>query len=138
MKIQYSKYTGDDFGISAEDLLQALSDFLLNSGFNSQYMPYSDWNERTLEDLKKAIQQALEQGDLFDSEQMREMMQKLESLSQEQMENLLDQLVQKMIDEGQITIEQPNDPSARGSGSANGPDSKVRFEVTDKSLDFLG
>ena len=71
MKIKYSKYTGEDFGIGAEDLLQALSDFLLQSGFNTQYMPFSEWNEHTLEDLKKAIQQALEQGDLFDNENLR-------------------------------------------------------------------
>jgi len=62
MKINYSRYTGDDMGIGAEDLLQALADFLLESGFNSQYMPFSEWNEHTLEDLKRAIQQALEQG----------------------------------------------------------------------------
>jgi Ca-activated chloride channel family protein len=137
MKIKYSKYTGEDFGINAEDLLQALSDFLLQSGFNTQYMPFSEWNEHTLEDLKKAIQQALEQGDLFDNEQMREMMERLQNLSPEQMQKLLDNLVQKMIDEGQITVEQPGEP--RGApGAANGPDSKVRFEVTDKSLDFLG
>ena len=65
MKIKYSKYTGEDFGIDAEDLLQALSDFLLQSGFNTQYMPFSEWNEHTLEDLKKAIQQALEQRRAF-------------------------------------------------------------------------
>ena len=66
--IKYSKYTGEDLGISAEDLLKALSDFLLESGFNSQYMPFSEWNQHTLEDLKKAIQQALEHGKLFDNE----------------------------------------------------------------------
>jgi predicted ATP-binding protein involved in virulence len=104
---QLSKYTGEDFGIDAEDLLQALSDFLLQSGFNTQYMPFSEWNEHTLEDLKKAIQQALEQGDLFDNEHMREMMERLQNLSPEQMQELLDNLVQKMIDEGQITVEQP-------------------------------
>src|SRR5689334_22299829 len=109
MKIKYSRYTGEDFGISAEDLLQALSDFLLQSGFNTQYMPFSEWNEHTLEDLKKAIQQALEQGNLFDNEQMQEMMERLQSLSQEQMDKLLDNLVQKMVDEGQITIEQPGE-----------------------------
>ncbi len=138
MKIKYSKYTGEDFGIGAEDLLQALSDFLLQSGFNTQYMPFSEWNEHTLEDLKKAIQQALEQGDLFDNEHMREMMERLEKLSPEQMQKLLDNLVQKMIDEGQITIEQPSEQQPGAAGAANGPDSKVRFEVTDKSLDFLG
>jgi Ca-activated chloride channel family protein len=138
MKIKYSKYTGEDFGINAEDLLQALSDFLLQSGFNTQYMPFSEWNEHTLEDLKKAIQQALEQGDLFDNEQMREMMERLQNLSPEQMQKLLDNLVQKMVDEGQITVEQPADPQQGAPGPGNGPDSKVRFEVTDKSLDFLG
>jgi Ca-activated chloride channel family protein len=138
MKIKYSKYTGEDFGINAEDLLQALSDFLLQSGFNTQYMPFSEWNEHTLEDLKKAIQQALEQGDLFDNEQMREMMERLQNLSPEQMQKLLDNLVQKMVDEGQITVEQPADPKQGAPGPGNGPDSKVRFEVTDKSLDFLG
>ena len=34
--IKYSRYTGDDFGIGAEDLLRALSDYLLQSGFNAQ------------------------------------------------------------------------------------------------------
>jgi Ca-activated chloride channel family protein len=138
MKIKYSKYTGEDFGIGAEDLLQALSDFLLQSGFNTQYMPFSEWNEHTLEDLKKAIQQALEQGDLFDDEQMREMMERLQKLSPDQMEKLLETLVQKMIDEGQITVEQPANEEQGGAGAGSGPDSKVHFEVTDKSLDFLG
>ena len=104
MKIKYSKYTEEDFGIGAEDLLQALSDFLLQSGFNTQYMPAGEWNEHTLEDLKNAIQQALEQGDLFDNEQMREMLERLQNLTPEQMQKLLDNLVQKMIDEGQITV----------------------------------
>ena len=30
--IRYSRYTGEDFGIDSEDLLKALSDFLLESG----------------------------------------------------------------------------------------------------------
>ena len=37
-------------------------DFLLESGFNTQYMPFSEWNQHSLEDLKNAIQRALEQG----------------------------------------------------------------------------
>src|SRR6202167_1956424 len=138
MKINYSRYTGEDFGISAEDLLQALSDFLLQSGFNTQYMPFSEWNEHSLEDLQKAIQQALEQGQLFDNDHMREMMERLQNLTPEQMQKLLDNLVQKMIDEGQITVGQPGDEQQGAPGAGNGPDSKVRFEVTDKSLDFLG
>src|ERR1017187_8158476 len=100
--IRYSRYTGEDLGISAEDLLQALSDFLLGSGFNTQYMPFTEWDQHTLEDLKKAIEDALEQGLLFGDENFQEMMERLGNMSPEQMEKLLDRLVQKMVDEGQI------------------------------------
>jgi len=138
MKVKYSKYTGEDFGIDANDLLQALSDFLLESGFNTQYMPFSEWNQQTLEDLQKAIQRALEDGRLFDNENLQEMMERLQNMSPAEMQQLLDRLVQKMVDEGHITIDQPNDPQQQNAGAGNGPEAKVKFEVTDKSLDFLG
>lgn len=133
--IRYSKYTGDDLGISAEDLLKALSDFLLESGFNTQYMPFSEWNQHTLEDLKKAIQAALEQGKLFDGDAFQEMMERVGQMTPEQMDALLEKLVQKMVDEGQISIEDPQEGVGQGGA---GKESKVKFEVTDKSLDFLG
>jgi Ca-activated chloride channel homolog len=134
--IKYSRYTGEDFGVDADDLLKALADFLLQSGFNSQYMPGGEWDEHTLENLKQAIQQALESGKLFNEDALQEMMERLQNLSPEQMNQLLDNLIQKMVNEGQITVEEPGDPSAGNAG--NGPQSKVKFEVTDKSLDFLG
>jgi Ca-activated chloride channel homolog len=138
MKIHYSRYTGEDMGISAEDLLQALSDFLLESGFNTQYMPFSEWNQHTLEDLKKAIQQALENGKMFPDDQLQEALERLQNMTQEQMDKLLENLIQKMVDEGQITIEEPTEQQSSSPGVGQGKDSKVRFEVTDKSLDFLG
>jgi Ca-activated chloride channel family protein len=136
--INYSRYTGEDLGISAEDLLQALSDFLLESGFSTQYMPFSEWNQHTLEDLKKAIQQALEQGKLFDNDSLNEMMERLQKMSPEQIDKLLENLVQKMVDEGQITFPEPSGQQPSGPEVGDGPDSRVKFEVTDKSLDFLG
>jgi Ca-activated chloride channel family protein len=136
--IRYSKFNGEDMGIGAEDLLKALADFLLESGFNTQYMPFSEWNQHTLEDLKNAIQQALEQGKLFDDDSLQEMMQRLQNLSPEQMDKLLENLIQKMVDEGQITIQEPSDRPASAPGVGNGKETKVKFEVTDKSLDFLG
>jgi Ca-activated chloride channel family protein len=136
--IRYSKYTGEDLGIEAEQLLQALSDFLLASGFEAQFNPYGDWNDRSLEDLKKAIQQALEQGKLFDEETLEQTMEQLRQMSPEQLDQLLDRLVQKMIDEGQITVEDQGEPQTETGGAGDGRESKARFEVTDKSLDFLG
>ena len=134
--IKYSRYTGEDFGIDADDLLQALADFLLQSGFQDPYMPGGEWDEHTLENLKQAILQALGSGKLFHEDALQEMMERLRNLSPEQMEQLLDRLVQKMVNEGQISIEDPGEASAGGAGPS--PDTKVKFEVTDKSLDFLG
>src|SRR6266853_752113 len=117
--IKYSRYTGEDFGIDSEDLLQALSDFLLESGFNTQYMPFSEWNSHTLEDLKNAIQQALEQGKMFPDDRLEQMMEKLQGLSEEQVQQLLDRLLQKLIDDGHITIDEPNSEQAPRAGAGN-------------------
>jgi Ca-activated chloride channel family protein len=129
--ITYSRYTGEDFGIDGDDLLQALSDFLLQSGFPSE------WNEHTLDNLKQAILQALESGQLFPEDVLQEMLERLQNMTPEQMGQLLDNLIQQMVNQGQIAIEEPGDP-AGGGGAGTAPDSQVKFEVTDKSLDFLG
>jgi Ca-activated chloride channel family protein len=134
--VRYARYTGEDLGIDAEELLKALADFLLGSGFDTQYTPFGELNERTLEDLKNAIQQALERGELFDDQALQKMMERIQNMSPEEIDQLLDRLVQKLIDEGHITVEEPANQPAAGSGEAR--DGKVRFEVTDKSLDFLG
>ena len=133
--VRYSRYTGEDLGIDADDLLKALADFLLGSGYDSQYMPFSEFNRHTLEALKNAIRQAMEQGDLFDDEALQEMMERLRNLSPEELDQLLDRLVQKLVDEGQITVEESAD---RQAGPGQGREGQARFEVTDKSLDFLG
>ena len=41
------------------------------------------------------------------------MMERLQNLSPEQMDQLLDNLVQKMVDEGHITIEESGEPARR-------------------------
>ena len=137
--IKYSKYTGEDFGIDAQDLLNALSDFFLQSGFHSPHSQFSEMNQQTLDDLKQAIQRALEAGDLFPDDQMEQMMEKLQGMSPEQMQKLLDNLVQKLADEGHVTISHPDQPIPQPEGgNGEAPDTKATFEVTDKSLDFLG
>ncbi len=133
--IKYSRYTGEDFGIDADDLLKALSDFFLGSGFDSRY------GQNTIDDLKEAIRRALEEGSLFPDEQRQQMMEKLRNLSPEQLEKLLDTLTQKLAEAGHITMGEPggefdSDTAPGGGGGAR--DGQARFEVTDKSLDFLG
>jgi Ca-activated chloride channel homolog len=128
-RITYSKFAGDDFGISAEDLMRALSDFLLRSGFESQFS-FNEMDERTLEELRRAMEQALESGDLFDPEQAGQMQQALSNMSPEDREQLLDRLMQKLADEGYVTDSQ--------SGQGKDGQGQAKFEMTDKSVDFLG
>jgi len=135
---KYSKYTGDLADeMSLDDLLSALSDYLLESGFQSQYMYFQEMDEHNLDTLRQAIQQALEMGDFVD-EEMRE------RLEQMQMDGTLDELVEKLIERMQqedfISVDQPFDPSRQSTtpeqtGEAQ---SQVKFEITDKGLDFLG
>jgi len=142
---RYSRFTGEDLGIGADDLLRALSDFLLQSGFQQQYMRFFEMGQQTLEDLKEAMREALESGSLFDDQSLRQMMERLQNLTPEQMERLLQGLVEKMAEEGYITVSDA-DPQGRrqvtlnpeGGGAGENRDAQVRFELTDKALDFLG
>lgn len=130
--ISYSRYTGEDFGISAEDLMRALSDFFLRSGFESQYMQFNEMDPNALERLKEAIDQALRSGELFDPEQAEQMSQQLDSMSDQEFQKLVERMVQKLADENYINTEQP------GQQGRSGEPKSVKFEVTDKSVDFLG
>jgi Ca-activated chloride channel homolog len=129
--IRYSRYTGDDFGLSAEDLMRALSDFLLQSGFSNPYMQFSEWNEHTLDELKRALEEALQRGDFLDTERAEQIRQSLESMSEEELDQLLNRMVQKLADEGYLNTE----PQTGGAGQG---EAKVEVKVTDKSVDFLG
>ena len=136
--IKYKKYVPEPASeMSLEDLLKALSDYLLQSGFQQQYMDsYNlDDAEQTLDDLRQAIADALLNSDMLD-EQMRE---QIENMSVDQLEQLIDQLIERMEQEDYITVDQPHDPSrsSTAGGQVGDAQSQARFEITDKGLDFL-
>ncbi|HEY6988751.1 MAG TPA: hypothetical protein VH369_10230 [Bryobacteraceae bacterium] len=137
-RISYSKFSEEDLGIEMEDLLKALADYFLQSGFQNPYLQFSELNQHTLDQLKQAIERALESGDLFDPEHLEEMRQRLQQLSAEQRNSLLDRLIDKLENAGYINTEgkPPDSPSA--PGGTGGSESHLRFEVTDKAIDFLG
>jgi len=137
--IKYKKYVPDPASeMSTEDLLSALSNYLLESGFQQQYRDYYDQNDgqQSLEDLKQAIADALMNSDLLD-EQMRE---QVENMSGEQLEQLIEQLLDRLQQEEYISIDQPHDPARQSSvgGQVAETQAQAKFEITDKSLDFLG
>ena len=130
--IRYTKFTGEDFGLSAEDLMRALADYFLNSGFNDPYMQFNEFNENSLEDMKRAIEEALLRGDFVDPEKAQQIQEALENMTGDQIEQMLDRMVQKLADEGYINTD------AQSGGVGGNGEAKVEFQVTDKSIDFLG
>ena len=142
--INYKKYQGDDWdSLDTEELLNRLADFLLQSGFPSPYNFSEMEGERTLDQLRQAVLDALRDGDLFPDDKMLEMLEKLRQMSSEQLAQLADRLIERLEQEGYVTITEPPRPSERRDQPASGagtwgPEGRVRFELTDKSLDFLG
>ena len=142
-RIRYSKYVPDPAGeMSMEDLLGALSDYLLQSGFQSDMWYEMPEGEQTLDDLRRAIEQALMEGDQFD-EDMRQRLQQM--AADGELDDLVEKLIQRMQQEDYISIDrpyedQPPDPSRQsGVGGQTAENAQqAKFEITDKSLDFLG
>jgi len=137
-KIRYSKYVPDPAGeMRMEDLLSALSDYLLQSGFDTSMYHEMPDGEQTLDALRQALERALLDSDMFD-EEMRERLQQM------QMDGTLDELIEKLIQrmeqEDYISIGEPPDPTrSSGVGGQVGENqTPTKFEITDKSLDFLG
>ncbi|MGD0569801.1 MAG: VWA domain-containing protein [Candidatus Sulfotelmatobacter sp.] len=137
-RIRYSKYVPDAAGeMSMEDLLSALSDYLLQSGFQSDMWYEMPEGEQTLDDLRRAIEQALMEGDQFD-EEMRERLQQM--AADGELDELIEKLIERMQQEDYISIDQPPDPSRPSGvgGQVGESQQQAKFEITDKSLDFLG
>src|SRR6201996_2121702 len=106
---KFSKYVANLADeMSLEDLLNALSDYMLESGFQNDSMYFQQMDEHSLDALRQAIQQALEMGDFLD-EEMRE---RLEQMQMEgTMEELIERLIERMQQEDFISVDQPQDPS---------------------------
>jgi len=147
MKYRYSKFIGDDLDdLDLEELLSKLSDLLLSSGFDSSFgMPYDDdLPGHSADALHDAILEALLNGMLSD-----ETIEKLLGKDWQQaedaearLERLVQQIVDKLQRQGYLTSapspqSELQDPNRAGQGG-RGPEGPVRFEITDKSLDFLG
>ena len=143
--IKYSKFSGDPFeGLSAEDLLQLLQDFLLGSGFNSQYYNFYEMDpERTMEQLHQALLEAMRDRGMIPQDLLDQLLKNAENYQDSKLSDLINKLLERLSEEGYITIEQPRtEPGQltqpREGGPMSGPEGKAKFEITDKALDFLG
>jgi Ca-activated chloride channel family protein len=149
---RYSKFKGFDVSsINLGDLMDALSDSVLNSGYNDDYY----WTrqrrqpENSLDALRKALLQALIEQGLLDERQIKEMLDENQGkFKGSLLEELLNQLIERLVEEGYLTLheeparqpqQQRRQPGKPGPGEVGEPlPRNVKFEVTEKGLDFLG
>ena len=142
MRYKYSKYTGDALDdLDLEDLVAKLSDLLLSSGFSDPHFTGSE-DERSMQALYDAILEALMSGGVLPDETLERLLgDGADENAREQLENLIQQIMGKLQEQGYITpapdLEPERQRRAQGGGSM-GQAAPTRFEVTDKSLDFLG
>jgi len=148
--IRYGKYTGEPAdAIDLEELVKRLGDFFLQSGFESQYYGINEMEpSRSMEALKEAILRALQEGDLFPedamNQELRNMLQDPGALNNQEVRDLIEKLMERLSQEGFINpmqppqVTPPNTTSARGQVGDAQERQEVRFEITDKTIDFLG
>jgi Ca-activated chloride channel family protein len=144
--IRYSRYTGEPADeVDLQELMKRLGDFLLQSGFENQSMGISEMDpEQTMEALRQAILRALQEGDLLPDDLLDELTQaNADQATQQQLRDLVDRLIQRMMEEGYLQGEMPQvtpppDKMPRGSAGTGRDAQNTRFEITDKTIDFLG
>ncbi len=147
--IRYSKFTGFDvFGVDLGELMDELSDSVLDSGFHDDYW----WTrERHMPDdsidaLRQAILKALLEKGILSERDVEKMLADNEGKFRGSLlEELINKLIERLVEEGYLDLKEVPQEQRRERGKGNGRGEigeplprNIKFEVTDKGLDFLG
>lgn len=128
----YTKYFEAWDDLDLDELMERLSDFLLQSGFEDFYshMNSSNMDDLNMQNLFDMLINEMSDWDMA------------QNLSEEQMEQLARHLMQRMVDEGYIHPDENQGQNQVGQVVSQPQKdinlADVRFELTDKSIDFLG
>jgi Ca-activated chloride channel family protein len=144
MKFKYGKFVpslADE--IDMEELVSALSEMLLSSGFQSPYGDGSMDGDRTMQALHDAILDALLNGGLLPDDVLEKLFGEQAESAKQQLDELVQQLMDRLQEAGYITPSPELDEERQrraqaGAGGGEGEPGQAKFEVTDKALDFLG
>ncbi len=146
--VKYGKFTGIDWeSLDLQDLLNQLADFLLQSGFGNRWMEW-EWEQgegrqgMSLQDLHDAILEALLNSGKLPQDLVDRIMSGEEPYEGSELQRILNLLLQRLNREGYVSFPDLEGPTwdAEGLlGGKVGPQmGQVRFELTEKTLDFLG
>jgi Ca-activated chloride channel homolog len=147
--IRYSKFKG--FDVSSLDLgglMDALSNQMLDSGFNDDYWWTRERNQPddSLDALRQAILQALLEQEVLSEHDVEQMLaDNGGKFKGSLLEELINQLIERLVEEGYLNLKEvpqeqrrePQDGQGQGEFGEAMP-RNIKFEVTEKGLDFLG
>ncbi len=134
---RYSKYESTLDDIDSGALMDMLKDALLGSDMNNPFDPDPN-GQQSLDELHDAIMQALMENGLIPEDMLKEA-----RFADKKQNTKLFQEIQKLIErlrqEGFIKVDDPNQGERQESGQGGvGQSGNSKFELTDKSIDFLG
>ena len=145
MRYRYTRYIGgalDD--VDLEALVGKLSDLLLSSGFADPHGDHSG-GDRSLETLHDAILEALLHGGVLPDDALSRLLGDPADADQDvdpaPLTELVQQIVERLAEQGYISLHPGPEAEGGTGGSADrehGEPPPAQFEITDKSLDFLG
>ncbi len=143
-RFRYTKYIPHPLDeIDLEELMNQLKGFFLESGFDSPFQRSSHFVP-TLQNLYRVLAESLSQDERLPPEWRTALEGYVDDFPESQLpsdiQDFFDQLIQRLIDENYIHASEGGWDQAPqpGEGSEEDPVKHIRFELTEKSLDFLG
>lgn len=147
--IRYSKFNGFDvFGVDLGELMDSLSDSILGSGFHEDYWWMRERKEQddSIDALRQALLKALLDRGILSEHDVEKMLAENEGRFRGSLlEELINKLIERLVEEGYLDLKkmpvETGDPPGIGGGNGTIGEPlprNIKFEVTDKGLDFLG
>ncbi len=146
--IRYSKFKGFNvFDLNLGDLMQSLSDMMLDSGFNEDYWWTRQRNQMddSLDALRQALLKALLEKEIITPPDVEKMLADNDGkFKGSLLEELINQLIERLVEEGYLDlkeVEQQQREMQNGAGQGEVGQAMprdVKFNLTEKGLDFLG
>ncbi|HYJ91768.1 MAG TPA: VWA domain-containing protein [Pyrinomonadaceae bacterium] len=148
--IRYSKFRGFDVaGVDLGSLMDALSNQMLDSGFHEDYWWTRQKNkpDDSLDALRQAILQALLEQEILSEQDVEQMLaENGGQFKGSVLEELINKLIERLVEEGYLNLKEVPQGQRRdaqqpggGQGEVSEPlPRNIKFEITEKGLDFLG
>jgi Ca-activated chloride channel family protein len=147
--IRYSKFRGFDVSsVDLGNLMDSLSNQMLDSGFHEDYWWTRQKNrsDDSLDALRQAILQALLDQEILKEQDVEQMLaDNGGEFRGSVLEELINKLIERLVEEGYLNLKEVPQEQRRDMRQGNGQGEvgeplprNIKFEVTEKGLDFLG